>query len=45
MMAGKSGGHPLAITQADARHRRQISHRHLGRDLSFAHLLLDGFRQ
>jgi hypothetical protein len=38
-------GHPRAILQVDSRHRHQILHRQLRRDGSFAHLLLDGFRQ
>src|ERR1039457_6016299 len=41
----ESGGHPRAVLQADARHRRQILHGQLRRDRSFAHLLLDRFRQ
>jgi hypothetical protein len=39
------GGHPRAVLPVDARHRRQILHRQLRRDRSFAHLLLDRFRQ
>jgi hypothetical protein len=41
----ESGGHPLAILHLDARHRHQILHRQLHAQHSFAHLLLDGFRQ
>ena len=41
----ESGGHPRAVLQVDSRHRRQILHRQLCRDRSFAHLLLDRFRQ
>jgi hypothetical protein len=42
---GESGGHPLAVVPVDARHRCQILHRQLRRDLSFAHLLLNDLRQ
>jgi hypothetical protein len=41
----ESGGHPLAILHLDACHRHQILHRQLRAQHSFAHLLLDGFRQ
>jgi hypothetical protein len=41
----QSGRHARAIVRVDSRHRRQILHRHLRRELSFAHLLLDRFRQ
>jgi len=41
----ESGGHPLAILHLDARHRHQTLHRQLCAQHSFAHLLLDGFRQ
>ena len=37
--------HPLAVVQADARHRHQILHRHVRRDPALAHLLLDALRQ
>lgn len=37
--------HPLAVLQALARHRHQILQGHLRRDLAFAHLLLNRFRQ
>ena len=37
--------HPPAIVQAEPRHRHQILHRHMRRDLPLAHLLLDGLRQ
>jgi hypothetical protein len=37
--------HPLALLRIHARHRHQIFQRHLRRDLAFAHLLLDRFRQ
>ena len=45
VMLGEDRGHPLAVLRALARHRHQKLHRHLRRDLSFANLLLDGFRQ
>ena len=38
------GGHPLAVVPVDARNWRQIPRRHLRRDRSLAHLLLDRFR-
>jgi len=41
----ESGGHPRAVLHVDSRHRHQILHGQLRRDRSFAHLLLDGFRQ
>ena len=41
----ESGGHPLAMLQVDSRHRHQILHGQFGAQRSFAHLLLDGFRQ
>ena len=44
-MPGQSLGHLLAMIHADSCDRHEILHRQLGRDLSFAHLLLDGFRQ
>ena len=44
-MRDESGGHALAVVGADSRHRHQILHRHLRREFSFAHLLLDRFRQ
>jgi hypothetical protein len=44
-MLDEGGGHPLAVLHVDARHRHQILHRQLRRQLAFAHLLLDGFRQ
>ena len=44
MLRGKSSGHALAIVHVDARCRHKILHRQLRRDLSFADLLLDGFR-
>lgn len=37
--------HPLAVVQADTRHRHQILHRHVRRDPALAHLLLDALRQ
>jgi hypothetical protein len=45
VMLGEDPGHPLAILQALARHRRQEPHGHLRQDLALAHLLLDGLRQ
>ena len=39
------GRHPRAVFQVDARHRHQILHRQLRAQRSFAHLLLDAFRQ
>jgi hypothetical protein len=41
----KNGGHPQAVLPVDARHWHQILHRQLRAQRSFAHLLLDGFRQ
>jgi len=41
----ESGGHPLAMLQVDSRHRHQILHGQVGAKRSFAHLLLDRFRQ
>jgi len=38
-------GHPRAVIPADSRDGHEILHRHLRRDRSCAHLLLDGFRQ
>jgi hypothetical protein len=45
MMLSEGGGHPLAVLQADARHRYQKLHGHVGGDSALAHLLLDGLRQ
>jgi hypothetical protein len=45
VMLGKDLRHPLALLQTLPRHRHQKLHRHLRRDLTFAHLLLDRFRQ
>ena len=45
VMLSKDRGHALAGLQALARHRHQKLHRHLRRDLSFPHLLLDRLRQ
>ena len=45
VMLGKDYRHPLAVLQTLPRHRHQKLHRHLRRDLTFTHLLLDGFRQ
>ena len=44
-MLSEYRGHPLAILQAEARHRNQKLHRHMRRDLALAHLRLDGFGQ
>jgi hypothetical protein len=44
-VSGEDGGHPLAIVEALPRHRHQKLHRHLRRNLSLAHLLLDGLRE
>ena len=41
----EGGGHALAMLRIHAGHRHQILHRHLRRNLPFAHLLLDRFRQ
>ena len=41
----QGGRHPLAVVRIHPRHRHQILHRHLRRELAFAHLLLDRFRQ
>ena len=41
----ESGSHPRAVLHVDSRHRYQILHRQLCAQRSFAHLLLDGFRQ
>src|ERR1019366_7808089 len=45
MLGGERGGHAPAIVHIDARHRNQILHRQLRRDLPFADLLLDRLRQ
>ena len=44
-MLGERRGHPLAVLQAYARHRRQILHRYVRGNFALAHLLLDGLRQ
>ena len=44
-MLGERRRHPLAIVQADARHRHQKLHRYVRGDFALAHLLLDGLRQ
>jgi hypothetical protein len=41
----ESGSHPLAVPHVDSRHRHQILRRQLRAKPSFAHLLLDRFRQ
>ncbi len=45
VMLGEGGGHPLAVLQADAGHRHQKLHGHVGGDSALAHMLLDGLRQ
>ena len=45
VLLGEDGGHALAVLQTLPRHWHQKSHGHLRRDLAFAHLLLDRFRQ
>jgi hypothetical protein len=44
-MRDESGRHARTVVGADSRHRHQILHGHLRRQLSFAHLLLDRLRQ
>jgi hypothetical protein len=43
-MRDESGRHARAVAGTHSRHRRQILHRHLRREFSFAYLLLDCFR-
>jgi hypothetical protein len=45
VVLSKDRGHALAVLQALAHHRHQKLQGHLRRDLTFAHLLLDRFRQ
>ena len=45
MALDEGGGHALRVLDADVRHRHQILHRQLRAQHSFAHLLLDRFRQ
>jgi hypothetical protein len=45
MLLHEGRRHPHAVFQVDPRYRHQILHRHLRPQLSFPHLLLDGFRQ
>jgi hypothetical protein len=45
VMHGENRRHALAVPQALPRHRHQKPHRHLRRNLAFAYLLLDRFRQ
>ena len=45
MLFDEDRGQAQAIIGIDARHRRQIFHRHLGGDLAVAHLLLNRCRQ
>lgn len=42
-MPGQSPGHTLAVLETDARHRRQILHRRVGRDGAHAYFLLNAF--
>jgi len=44
-MPSEGSGHPLAVLQADAGHRYEKLHGHVGGDLPLTHLLLDGLRQ
>jgi hypothetical protein len=45
MVRDEHGRHPLALLRIHAGYRHQILQRYLRRDLAFAHLLLDRFRQ
>ena len=45
MPLGEYGGHPEALLEAHSRHRHQVAHGDLRADFTFAHLLLDRFRQ
>jgi hypothetical protein len=45
VVLGEDHAHPLAILQALAGYRHQKLQRHLGQNLAFPHLLLNGFRQ
>ena len=42
-MLRQSLGHALAVLDADARHRRQVFHRGMGRDSAHAYFLLNAF--
>ncbi len=42
VVLNKSGGHPLAVVQADARDWYQKLHGYVGGELALAHLLLEG---
>ena len=44
VVLGEDRGHPLAVLQALACHRRQKLHGDLRQDLALAHLLLDSLR-
>jgi hypothetical protein len=45
LVPGEGGGHLPTVLQAGTRHRHQVLHRHLRRDLAGAHLLLHAFRK
>ena len=45
VMPGKRIGHALAVVEIGARHRRQILHGDMSRDVPAAHLLLHGLRK
>jgi len=45
MLGNESPGHSSAVAGVDSRHWHQILHRHLRGEFSFAHLLLNRFRQ
>jgi hypothetical protein len=45
LVSGEPCGHRSTVFQAAVRHRHQILHRHLGRNLAGAHLLLHTFRK
>ena len=45
VVLGEDGGHALTIFETHAGDRDQELHGHMGRELAFAHLLLDGLGQ
>jgi hypothetical protein len=45
VILGEDRRHPLAVLQADARHRHQKLHSHLRGDFALTHLLLNAFRK
>jgi hypothetical protein len=45
LVRGNSSRNPLAVFDVGARHRNQILHGNMGRDLSQTNLLLDGIRK